>query len=143
MPRIERIRVLVGRQELFHLSGIRQLDVGRDVRHEEAILADHLRQQHARVLADAVRDQMVVERFLRIAGPSHQPAHVARRERVGVLRPEIAGWVEGPIRDHHLHRHAAARDRRVQLVGELHADAGTAREYARTARRCAVRDAQL
>ena len=48
MPRIERIRMLVRRQEFLHLPGVGQLAVGRDVRDEEAVLADHLRQQHAR-----------------------------------------------------------------------------------------------
>ena len=64
-------------------------------------------------------------------------------ERVGVLRSEVAGRIERPVGNHHLHRHAAARDRRVQLVRELHADARAAGEHARAARRGAVRDAQL
>jgi hypothetical protein len=126
VPRVQRIRVLVRRQEFVHLPLVRQLHVGRDVRDEEAVLTHHLRQQDARVLANPERHQMVVERFLRIAGPPHQPAHVARRERIGVLRSEVAGRIERPIGNHHLHRHPAARDRRVQLVREVHADARAA-----------------
>ena len=117
----------IGRQELPHLTRVGQLDVGRDVRDEEPVLAHHLRKEHAGILADPVAEQMVVERFLRVARPSHEPAHVARRERVGVLGPEIARWVERAVGDHHLDGHARARDRRVELVRELHADAGAAR----------------
>ncbi len=143
MPRIERIRMLVGRQEFLHLSRIGQLDIGGDVRNEETVLADHLGQEHARVLTDSIGHQVIVERLLRVARPAHEPAHIARRQRVGMLGTEIAGGIERPVGNHHLHRHAAARNRRIQLVGKLHADARAARENTRAARRSAVRDAQL
>ncbi len=38
VPRIERVRMLVRRQELLHLSRVGQLDVGGDVRDEEPVL---------------------------------------------------------------------------------------------------------
>jgi hypothetical protein len=97
--------------------------ISGDVRDEEPVLAHHLRQQDARVLADAERHHVVVERFLRVARPAHEPAHVAGRQRVGVLRSEVAGRIERPVGDHHLHRHTRAGDRRIELVGEVHADA--------------------
>ena len=143
MPGIKRVRMLVRRQEFLHLAGIGQVDVACDVRDEEAILADHLGQKHAGVLADAVGHQVIVERFLRVARPAHEPAHVARRERIGVLGTEIAGWIERAVGDHHLHRHTAARDRRIEFVGKLHADARAPGEHARAAGSRAVRDAQL
>ena len=87
--------------------------------------------------------QVIVERLLRVARPAHQPAHVAGRERVGVFGSEVARRIERAVGNHHLHGHAAAGDRRIQLVGVLHADAGAAGEDARAARRRAVRDAQL
>ncbi len=60
-----------------------------------------------------------------------------------MLGTEIAGRIESAIGDHHLHRHTTPRDRRIKLVGELHADPGAAGENARAARCSAVRDAQL
>ena len=113
------------------------------MRNEETVLANHLRQEDARVFADPVGDQVIVKRFLGVARPAHEPAHVARRERVRVLGTEIARRIERAVGNHHLHRHAAARDRRIQLVAVLHADSRTAGEHARAARRSAVRDAQL
>ncbi len=84
-PRIERVGMLVWRQEFFHLAGIGQLHIRRDVRNEKAVLANHLRQQHSRIFADAIPHQMIVERLLRVARPAHDPAHVARRKRIRVL----------------------------------------------------------
>jgi hypothetical protein len=55
MPRIERIGMLVRRQEFLHLARIGQLDIAGDVRDEEAVLAHHLWQEHARVFTDAIR----------------------------------------------------------------------------------------
>src|SRR5215469_1323105 len=111
MSRVERVGMLVGRQELLDLAWVGQFDVRGDVRNKEAILADHLREEYARVFPDAIAHQMIVERFLGITGPTHQPAHVAGRECVSMLGTEIARWVEGAVGDHHLHRHAAAGDR--------------------------------
>src|SRR5215469_6887517 len=111
MSRVERVGLLVGRQELLDLAWVGQFDVRGDVRNKEAILADHLREEYARVFPDAIAHQMIVERFLGITGPTHQPAHVAGRECVSMLGTEIARWVEGAVGDHHLHRHAAAGDR--------------------------------
>ena len=110
---------------------------------EETVLADHLRQKDARVLADAIGDQVIIERFLRIAGPTHDPSHVARGERVGVLGTEITGRIKGAVGDHHLHWHATAGDRRIKFVGELHAHSRAAGKDASAARCSTVRDAQL
>ena len=43
MPRIERVRMLVGRQEFFHLARVGQIDLAGDMGDEETVLADHLR----------------------------------------------------------------------------------------------------
>src|ERR1700722_13422413 len=143
MPRIERIRMLIGRQKFFYLTSVGQFDIAGDMRNEESILANHLREKDARIFADAISNQMIVESFLRIAGPTHDPAHIARGEGISVLGTEIAGRVEGSVGDHHLHRHAAAGDRRIQFVGELHTHSRTAGEHASTAGGSTVRDAQL
>src|SRR3989442_5504898 len=63
MPGIERIRMLVGREKFLHLTSVRQLDVARDVRDEESVLTDHLRQEHATILSDPKAQQMIVEGF--------------------------------------------------------------------------------
>ena len=86
---------------------------------------------------------MIVECFLGIARPAHEPPHVARRERIGVLGTKIARWIEGAVGDHHLHRHTAAGDGGIKFVGKLHADARTSGEHTRAAGSRAVRDAQL
>src|ERR1700721_1524744 len=133
MPRIERIRMLVRRQEFLHLPWVGQFHVTRDLCYEESVLANHLRQQNAWVFTDAISDQVIVERFLSVAGPAHYPAHVARRKRIRVLRSQISRRIERAVGNHHLYRHAASRDRRIKLVGKLHAYARTAGEYARAA----------
>ncbi len=116
VARIERVGMLVGRQKFLHLAGIGQLDVGGDVRNEEAVLADHLWQEHAPILADAIGHQMIIEGFLRVARPAHEPAHVAGRESVGMLGTEVARGIERAVGNHHLHGHAAAGDGRIELV---------------------------
>src|SRR3979490_2821369 len=113
------------------------------MRDEEPVLADHLGQKHTRILTDSIGDQVIVESFLGVARPAHQPPHIARRERVGMLGTEIAGRIKRAVGDHHLYRHTAARNRRAEFGRVLHADAGTAGENARAARRSPVRDAQL
>src|ERR1700676_832905 len=61
MPRIERGRVFVRRQEFLYLGWVGQVDLAGDMSHEETILAHHLRQQYAPVLTDATGQQMIVE----------------------------------------------------------------------------------
>src|SRR6266478_6598805 len=79
MPRIERVGMLVGRQEFLDLARVWQIDVTCDVRNKEAILTDHLGQEHARILTDSIGHQVIVEDFLGVARPAHQPPYVARR----------------------------------------------------------------
>src|SRR6266851_10481415 len=104
------------------------------MRDKETILTNHLRQQNTRVFADPVADYVIVKRFLGVTGPAHEPTHVARGERVRVLGTKIAWRIKRAVGNHHLHRHAAARDRRIKFVAVLHADTRTAGENARATR---------
>ena len=123
-PRIQRERQLVRGQELVHLLRRGHVHLARDVRHEVAVLHHHLRQQHARVLADREGEQRLVEYLLGGRGPAHQPAHVPGAQRVGVLGAEVAGRVQGPVGDRHLDRDARPGDDGVHLVAVGDADPG-------------------
>ena len=122
-PRVQRERQLVRREELVHLLRRGHLHLARDVRDEVAVLHHHLRQQHARVLADREGEQRLVEHLLGRGGPAHQPAHVPGAQRVGVLGAEVAGRVQGPVGDRHLDRDARPGDDGVHLVAVGDADA--------------------
>ena len=123
-PRVERERQLVRGQELVHRLRRGHVHLARDVRHEVAVLHHHLRQQHARVLADREGEQRLVEYLLGGRGPAHQPAHVPGAQRVGVLGAEVAGRVQGPVGDRHLDRDARPGDDGVHLVAVGDADPG-------------------
>ena len=100
--RIQRMGQLVRRQELVRLRLLRDHHRAGDVRNEVAVLANELGQEHAMVLAHTVVDQAVIESLLRRLGPAHEPALVARGHGVRVLRTEVAGRIQGPVRDAHL-----------------------------------------
>src|SRR5665213_3419364 len=128
MARVEWVGMLIGWQEFLHLAHIWQINITRNVRDEETVLADHLGQKHTWVFTDSIGNQVIIKGFLCIARPAHQPTHVARRKRIGMLGAEVTWRIESAVGDHHLHRHTAARNRGIELVCELHTYAGAARE---------------
>ena len=134
---IQRVRQRVRRQKLVHLALVREHHLPRDVRHEVPVLADELGKEHAVVLTDAIIDQAVIERLLRILGPSHEPALIPARHGIGVFRPEVARGIQRAVGDHHLQGDAPARDRRIGLERVGHAHPGASRQGAGPRRRSA------
>src|SRR2546426_4330135 len=86
-----------GREELVYRGLRRDLHDLLRMGEEGAIQPDGDRERHALVLADAPRHECEIERLLRGLGPRQEPAEVAHRERVVVLRPERAGVVERTV----------------------------------------------
>src|SRR6266540_1830411 len=105
------------RQERVHRGLCRDLHDVLRVCEERAVEPDRDRERHALVLTDAPSHEREVERLLGGLGPGQEPAEVAHRERVVVLRAERAGVVERAIAADRDDRQAEASGHGDRLEG--------------------------
>ncbi len=131
--RIEPVLRRIGRQEGIHRLLRRYTHRLERMRDVERVVAHHHRQQH--LLGDAERQDRRVQRFLRALGIELDPAGVALREAVGLVRPECPGRGHGAVDVGHHDRRARAARIVQQLVHQQQALRGGGGEHAHARQR--------
>ena len=99
-PRVvppDAVRQVERRQEGVDLLLVRQVDVHQRVREHEAVLRHEGRQQHARVLRDAKREQDGVDEVLVRLAVELQHGGVAQRQAVALVDPDVPRRAERAV----------------------------------------------
>ena len=98
---LDPVRQVELRQEAIHLFLVGEVRFHHGVREHEGVLTDHGRQEHARVLGQAIAKEDRVRDLLVVPAVELNPSGVAQHQRVAVVNPDVPGRAKGAVHGHH------------------------------------------